>query len=305
MRFPNQNFASSLKIICCATFLIGQFGCEQKPLKPASWKTLEDEILHVVPQVLKDGKNLPDYTFDAPSMRKIRDKGTPDLWLEMARQKEFPLVSAAGFLCMEARKPEGAFEAGLEVLAAGSSVGNLSTYCSLPVIQYVKKSQPTAERLKSFSRIAQRRDLEARAILFLSNSLNDEFVCKWLEDPAASTANPRLLGWLVEMAIRYYSQKHEALPTSLAALLGSFENFSDSRGTVFLNYGKVAEPNLKDQIIGVLKNEQLDDGELYGTIRKYVDFISEKIPYRELGLPPKRIELIEKIKERHGKKKSE
>jgi hypothetical protein len=274
-------------------------------LNHPSWPALEKEIEQSMPQALAVDKGPADYVFYASTMLRIRDSGSPDLWLEMSRQKDQPLVAVGGFLCMKQRKPERAFEAALTVVSSGATNASdlyLTTY--LPAILYLTNAQPTPANLATFSRLAgQKGEISRFENTLMFSSINVDFANHWLEKMPTDNINPGILAGVVDGIAGHCFETKQPMPPKALAMLDSFAKFSDARGIVFICDAPENSPHYKEAWITVLQNEQLNDADLIAPLASHIDYVVKNIPYQELDLRPKllkRIERIRKIKQEKG-----
>jgi len=157
-------------------------------------------MIEAVPEVLPTGKGPHDFAFDVESMQKIRDHGTLDLWLEMCRQRDYPMVATGGYLCIASREPAHRFEAALLMIAHRHE--EASFYFYYPAMAYLAEEvESTPENFKTLTEFVCLPEVDADGRCFAAALLPEGFLSGWVEAEAIETTPPGIQAMAVDSAL--------------------------------------------------------------------------------------------------------
>ncbi|MEM6258332.1 MAG: hypothetical protein AAGI37_08465 [Planctomycetota bacterium] len=251
------------------------------------WAAVETAIIDSLPEVFESDESIGDRVFDLSAMRRIRDGGSLDLWLEMCEQTDYSLVALAGYLCIEANEPDHRMEAALTIFSHHPMASLLGIYDE-PFVFIGEKAEATAKNidaLDSFlsdSQISDHR--KAEVFVFIRQAMKTA----WLLAADVSHAPTEVQAIAVDHAVIEWEAQREPIPKKVELLLLDFAQMRDVRQSVWLkNFPIDAEiEDRREAILSVLRNDELEDRSYSFALRPHVVFIDEQIDMEKVDLSP-------------------
>ncbi len=273
-----------------------------------TWEQLSDQLIEALPEVLEEGKGPHDYVFDVPDVVRIRDNGSIDTWLEMCAQQELTMVRVAGFMCVQQRAPERQFEAALTFLS--NKPAGESMYFCYPALEFLQDVSATPGNVAAFGKFVNRRHPNHKqfltAVSFVGGGIKlvDDppgFLAKWAVSEDIGNADPTVQVMAMDEVFTNAKNEGTAVPESILDHLKSFAESDGIRRAAFVRYApeSVDRTTLTASIIGVLKDDNLNEFEYTYALLDRVDAISELIDVDVLELTPEQLKRWEKLLERH------
>jgi hypothetical protein len=287
----------------CAIVLLG---CTSAPADPpksikslddvnlASWTELSSLLDEAVPEVLRGGKGPHDYVFEVAVMRRIRDQGTPQLWLEMTRQTKHPMVATAGFLCIKEKAPNLTFRAALETLTYRKKDASLAFY--YPAMKYLTDDLALNEKnFDAFSSFVSDTTPAHEDMAFRLSILPDGFLRSWARRDRIRSAHPTVQAFAVDAVVRRARYNSTPIPAYAHEMLDEFHSKNGARRAIFVTHATPDDRRLKPSIIALLKDATVSNLDLIVPIEAQAEYIRDHVKYREIGLTQARSHLVHRI----------
>jgi hypothetical protein len=301
----NSSATAKHFLILCLLIALSMIGCSETPVSSPqdagvnSWDDLETKLEEAIPEVLDSDKGPHDYTFEVSAMRKIRDGGSRDLWLEMCRMTDLPMVATGGYLCLAERLPEDRFEAALVLLANRSEQASLIFY--YPAIMYLsEQAEPNAKATQALDRVLAASENDDLILAYLM--VPKPILSAWIESGDVENAPAAIQGLAVDAAFIVADEQSQPVTETAQKLLNSFKDKRDIRVTVWLRHADVSiQPQaMRDAIVFVLKSDELNDGEFHFALRNHLDFVRAEMDLDRLSLTPTQQERIAELLDQYS-----
>ena len=287
---------------CAIIFFVctSTFADSPKPIKSlddlnlASWTELSSLLHEAVPKVLPGGKGPHDYVFEVAEMRRIRNQGTPQLWLEMTRQTKYPMVANAGFLCIQEKAPNLTFRAALETITHRKKDASVVFY--YPAMKYLTHDLAlNEENFDTFSSFVSDTTPAHEEMAFTLAILPDDFLRSWAERDRIRSAHPTVQAFAVDAVVRRARYNSTPIAAYAHEMLDEFHSKNGIRRAIFVTHATPDDRRLKPSIIALLKDATVSELDLVLPIETQAEYIRDHVKYHEIGLTQVRSHLVHRI----------
>jgi hypothetical protein len=283
---PRAAISSTASAILTVAFLTSAALCDGPPPDHStirSWAALGGDLQ----KHLSLDETTGVFNFDkSTEFSRILAQNDKSIWFEMLNQRDQPLVVLAGYVCIEKKSPDDAFDCALRAVA-GKPRGE-SSMLIYPMLQFLRRAEPSPAHFKTFALVGkswgpQDRQGETLAIAGLSYP----FLYKWFNDAASNDASWSFRAAVLDRLLGDVKKEAATITPRMQNSLAVGEKIPGFPRLVFLVHTQRVDDQFSTDIFEILPDRSIDDLDVMPLLLNHLPFVRQhadelrKLPLNE------------------------